>query len=50
MTLVEVMIASSIGVGIFFLNNAMIKLQKTQTRFERRGEVEEIKWILKRHL
>ncbi|HAZ12306.1 MAG: hypothetical protein A2X86_03625 [Bdellovibrionales bacterium GWA2_49_15] len=51
MTLVEVMIASSIGIGIFlFLNSAMIKLQKTQTRFERRGEVEEIKWILKRHL
>lgn len=51
MSLVEVMIASGIGVGIFvFLNSAMIKLQKSQIKFERRGEIEEIKWVLKRQL
>jgi len=48
MTLVEVMIASSIGIGIFlFLNSTMIKLQKTQSRFEKKGEMEEVKWALK---
>gem|GEM_PF-5481853 len=51
MSLVEVMISASIGLGIFlFLNNAMIRMQKAQTRFERRGESEEIKLFLRRHL
>lgn len=51
MTIVEVMIAGSIGVGIFFfVQQSLVRVQKTQARIERRAELSNVKESLRNWL
>ena len=48
MTLVEVMVAGSIGIGIFFfVQQSLVRVQKTQAKIERRAELYTIKESLR---
>jgi len=50
-SLIEVMIAASIGLGIFyFLNSMIVNLQKSQRQLEKRGELNTIKLTVKTYL